>query len=669
MPSDPKINLRISADTKTATSKMQRFATAIRGVGVAAAAYIGFDAARSFVSFVAKAEDEEQKFRQVFRSMETEMINWANTFSKTFGRTTVDIHAFTSTIGDVLKPMGFITSEAARMSKELVKLGLDLAAFNNKSDPDAVHALTAALTGEREMLKQLGVVILDVDVKRKIAEMGLKTHTSELRKQATALATLQLLNEQSADAQGTLEREQKGLTNQVKVLTASMLGLLVAVKDKLAPALAKILSTISDLINGYKTVYKQSEEFRQGIEALTYSAKGLAISFVAGFTALTKLVQVMIKVIGILPTLARRIRDVIAGTEDASKSTENYIKKMEELDDEYEKIIAGQGQYAEQIKNIRNKQAALTDEIAKSRKELQKLKDEQREKVEGDEVEDLKRLYEQRIKLEERAQEEGERLDEQRARNAERIADLEQGALEKINDYREKLLSRQSSEKLDKIQKEMHEEYAASKKLIDEEKAAFKEREDEQKKIHDQSVKDLIRLSAFIKETEEKKLQASQSFDRAREQAHEDEVERIKREFLTSQTESKKAAIEEMSEDQKKHNELINQRSELEQQEKDAHNARRDRLIEINDLRLKEMEFLNKIIALEKQLAEGLKTRQQVLTELNPLTMDFESRTFRGPHGTVHSVTRSGSAIDEAEARERGRRDASSRLTSLFNVK
>jgi hypothetical protein len=52
------------------------------------------------------------------------------------------------------------------LSVALTQLAIDVASFNNVSDEQAVRAFTSALTGEREALKSLGIVIQEADVKQ-----------------------------------------------------------------------------------------------------------------------------------------------------------------------------------------------------------------------------------------------------------------------------------------------------------------------------------------------------------------------------------------------------------------------------------------------------------------------------------------------------------------------
>ena len=88
-------------------------------------------------------------------------------------RSKLELMEFGSGIGNVLAPLGLAQSEVDGLSVGLTKLAIDVASFNNVSDAQAVKAFTSALSGEREALKSLGIVITESDVKNKAYSLGL----------------------------------------------------------------------------------------------------------------------------------------------------------------------------------------------------------------------------------------------------------------------------------------------------------------------------------------------------------------------------------------------------------------------------------------------------------------------------------------------------------------
>ena len=383
---DPKIKLGVSVTgAKQAQSRLKALSGAIRAVGAAAATYIGFQAVTAFVNFVARVEDEEQKFRQIFRSMEEEMIAWGKQFSKQFGRSEVDLHRFVSTMADVLKPMGFTTSEAAAMSKEFTKLGYDLAAFNNRTDASAIHAITVALTGEREMLKRLGIVIHETDVKRRIADKGLQTHTTNLRKQSYAIATFELLLEQTRDAQGTLEREQENLTNQVKVLDAAFKSVVVVLKDQLVPVINSGVKFISKFVNKIVDIVESNRDLQQGLLFLRDAIKGYMVILGGLLVVLTSIAGVILTILGKIRLLTLRLKGVSEETLDVIEKNEEFEEGMRAVDDELEKLSKGTDRYSEDIDSLQRKQTEVNDTMREAAEKFAKLRDEVQRGIDEDE--------------------------------------------------------------------------------------------------------------------------------------------------------------------------------------------------------------------------------------------------------------------------------------------
>ena len=192
------------------------------------------------LSVASEAEETQSKFNVVFRGIEKDVDKWANEFSARVGRANKDIKKFIAGIADVLKPMGLQTKAAAKMSQEMTALALDVASFNNRQDADVIRAFTTALTGERESLKTLGIVITEADVKQEAYRAGLVKVGEELNKTAKAQATMNLLFANSKDAQGDLIRTQQSFENRSKALGAAITNLKQSLGDELLPIFTPI---------------------------------------------------------------------------------------------------------------------------------------------------------------------------------------------------------------------------------------------------------------------------------------------------------------------------------------------------------------------------------------------------------------------------------------------
>lgn len=163
------------------------------------------------------------------------------------GLTTSQYTDAATAIADVLIPMKFQREEAAQISTQLVDLSGALSEWTGgqRSATDVADILKKALTGEREQLKELGIVIQEADVKARLAEKGLKGLTGEMLQQAKAAATLELITEKSLDAQSSFADNSDSLIRRQAELSAKIQD----VTEKLAIAFLPVFERLLEIAN------------------------------------------------------------------------------------------------------------------------------------------------------------------------------------------------------------------------------------------------------------------------------------------------------------------------------------------------------------------------------------------------------------------------------------
>jgi len=259
-------------------------------------------AVKKFVELASSAEEIQSKFNTVFSGMDDEMNAWTDDFANNVGRARQDIKAFSAGIADVLKPMGMQTEAAAEMSKQMVELALDVASFNNRQDADVIHSFTSALTGERESLKTLGIVINEADLQQEAYNSGLVKVGETLTKTAKAQATINLLFKNSKDAQGDLERTSESFANQLKAVKARVTNLSEEIGVKLLPTATKLLRKFSDLVEKMKPMAEWIEKNKDMLAALgaVIGGAGGTIFLVKQFVDIIKLLTAALKSLAIM---------------------------------------------------------------------------------------------------------------------------------------------------------------------------------------------------------------------------------------------------------------------------------------------------------------------------------------------------------------------------------
>jgi len=203
-------------------------AFAVAGAAVAAAA-AGLIVAGKAVKRFADNEEAASKFAVVFGSNAAKVGAEMDDFATKAGRSSNELRGLAGNAGDVIKSLGLSSDEAATLSTDMTKLAVDVASFKNASDPEVIQAFTSALTGERESLKTLGIVIREADVKQQLLNTGVKKSGKDFTTAQKALATYQLLLERTTDAQGDAERTSGSLTNRMRFASGAFKDLQIEI--------------------------------------------------------------------------------------------------------------------------------------------------------------------------------------------------------------------------------------------------------------------------------------------------------------------------------------------------------------------------------------------------------------------------------------------------------
>ena len=147
------------------------------------------------------------------------------------------------------KAAGLTGGELANFSTDLVGLAGDLASFNNTSPEDAIVALSAALRGESEPIRQYGVLLDDATLKNRALSMGLiETTTGTLPPAIKVQAAYAEILAQTTDAQGDFARTADGAANQQRILKAELKNLADGIGTGVLPAFTGIVSIGAEVI-------------------------------------------------------------------------------------------------------------------------------------------------------------------------------------------------------------------------------------------------------------------------------------------------------------------------------------------------------------------------------------------------------------------------------------
>lgn len=267
----------------------------------------------------ADMEDALGATEQIFGSAANEVKSWADNLESYYGIAESEALEYSNTMGAMLKNIGGLSEqEAAKTSAQLVELAGDLTAMFGGTTESAIQALTGALKGNTAMLDNYGMGVNEATIKLKAMQMGLietgvsaaeserlmlnvekaqskyneavnkygsgsiqareaanklalanekveqaaNDATGELTLEQKQAATLALIMEQTADAQGQAGREADGASGSMRALMTELKNLSTELGQVLIPIITPFIAKLRDLVGRFKNL---SDEQKQNI--------------------------------------------------------------------------------------------------------------------------------------------------------------------------------------------------------------------------------------------------------------------------------------------------------------------------------------------------------------------------------------------------------------------
>lgn len=269
---------KLRGSIQKATARVKRFGKALFNVqrnlkALAGVAGVGF-AVKKLFDLGAAVEETASKFNEVFGPATESVQGFVDEFANMAGLTSEAAQEILATTGSIVQGMGFARTASAEFSQEVVRLAGDFASFNNIPIAETSLAIQSALTGERESLKRLGVVILETDVQRKALLQTNKESAKQLTQQEKATATLALISERAGVAVGNLAKTQNSNANTARRMAAELGDIRDTLGAGLIPAFSVMLGTVNDNSSAFDTLKVAAANFG-GVVATLITAVGV----------------------------------------------------------------------------------------------------------------------------------------------------------------------------------------------------------------------------------------------------------------------------------------------------------------------------------------------------------------------------------------------------------
>ena len=271
---------RALGQTKKQSDSLRKSAFSLRGAMVALAGAAGMAyAAKKVFDLGSAVEETASKFNTVFGPAAESVQGFIDDFAVMAGLSTEAAQEITATTGAIVQGMGFAQVASAAFAEALVRVAGDLSSFNNIPVAATARAIQAAITGERESMKRLGIVILETDVQMRGLEMTGKANAKALTQQERAAATLALITERAGVAMGDLVRTQGSAANVARRLGARWQNLKEQVATGLLPVMAQLLSAFDEQTTNTETLEERIKSTTKTLEELIINVELGVLAF------------------------------------------------------------------------------------------------------------------------------------------------------------------------------------------------------------------------------------------------------------------------------------------------------------------------------------------------------------------------------------------------------
>lgn len=253
-----KVKQQTQNTTDVVQKQTEKIKSALGKIGKAVAVAFSVTALLSFGKSCIELGSDLAEVQNVvdvtFGSMSETINHFARDALEQFGLSETSAKKYTSTLGAMLKSMGFTTSAAADMSMEMTGLAADMASFYNLDADVAFEKIRSGISGETEPLKQLGINLSVANLEAYALSQGMTTAYSAMSQQEQALLRYNYLLSVTADAQGDFARTSDGWANQVRVLTERFNALKAAIGKGLIAVLTPVIRVLNNLLAKILTV-------------------------------------------------------------------------------------------------------------------------------------------------------------------------------------------------------------------------------------------------------------------------------------------------------------------------------------------------------------------------------------------------------------------------------
>lgn len=175
--------------------------------------------------------------------------DYINKLNELTGLDPTNLKSFAGTFALLSRSMGINNSNAEVLSRNMVKLGLDLSSLTNVPIAQVMGDLRSGLIGQSETVYKYGIDVTEATLKQEAMNQGITKSVRNMSQGEKMALRYAIMLRQSTLAQGDFARTLETPANQSRVLQERIVTLTRTIGTIFLPALAAVLPYVNAFVN------------------------------------------------------------------------------------------------------------------------------------------------------------------------------------------------------------------------------------------------------------------------------------------------------------------------------------------------------------------------------------------------------------------------------------
>lgn len=295
------------------------------------------DFGKSAVSLGSDITEVENVVDTAFGSMAGKAYDFAKNAASQFGLSELAAKQYSGTMMAMLKSSNVAQDAAAEMSINLAGLAGDLASFYNLDTDEAFYKLRAAIAGETEPLKALGINMNIVNLEAYAMSQGITKAYQEMTLAEQTILRYNYILAKSKDAHSDFAKTSNSFANQVRLLRLNIQSLSAIIGQGLIAAILPAIKVLNKLMEKLTQAAKVFRDFMYVLTGnkIQGSAKGIVNDLASTVDYNTDLSGISDSA----DDIAEGMEEAASGTDDLTSSSKKLQKQLATLSfDELNKL-------------------------------------------------------------------------------------------------------------------------------------------------------------------------------------------------------------------------------------------------------------------------------------------------------------------------------------------